>query len=218
MRAAKPHLKAEAIRLRVEERRSLREIEFLIKVARSSLSLWLRPYPLTEEEKKARNKTARRYIAPKKSHGEESKHHRAINSSNLTSQQKGRIAEAAVLFRLALHGFEVYKSPFDGDKTDFIVRDSDAGRVLKLQVRWANTPYKHGLPGVLLTCADGHSRRRRYRAGEFDFIVGYYLFNDTAYVFAYDEVERCKAHVTVAEDCAERWDKLRTLVVVNSVS
>ena len=210
MHAAAPQLKAEAIRLRVEERRSLREIEVLTKVARSSLSCWLRPYPLTEEEKKARSKIAKRYITPKKSHGTESKHHRTVVGANLTSQQKGKIAEAAVLFRLFLHGFAAYKSPFDGDKTDFLVEVPETRRRLKLQVRWVTTPAKHGLPGILLTCADGHNKRRRYREGEFDFIVGYYLFNDTAFVFSYDEVLRNKTHVTIAEAHAERWDKLRS--------
>ena len=54
MAVAKPELKAEAIRLRVEERHSLREIESLTGAARGSLSLWLKPYPLTEEEKRER--------------------------------------------------------------------------------------------------------------------------------------------------------------------
>lgn len=209
MSAANPHLKAEAIRLRVEERRSLREIERLTKTARSSLSLWLRPFPLTEEERKARSKAVRRYVAPKKSHGEESKHHRAVAVANLPRQQKGQIAEAAVLFRLFLHGFAAYKSPFDGDKTDFMVEVPETGKRLKLQVRWVTTPTGHGLPGVLLTCAEGHHKRRRYRPGEFDFIVGYYLFNDTAYVFSFDEVTHIKTRVTVSDQYAERWDKLR---------
>jgi transposase-like protein len=43
--------KAEAIRLRVEERRSIGEIAARVKAARSTVSLWLRPYPLTNEER-----------------------------------------------------------------------------------------------------------------------------------------------------------------------
>ena len=210
MGAVNPDLKAEAIRLRVEERRSLREIESVTKAAKSSLSLWLRPYPLTDDEKKARSKTARRYIPPKKSHGEESKYHRVVDAANLSPQLKGKVAEAAVLFRLCLHGFAVYNSLFDGDKTDFLVEVPETKLRLKLQVRCVTTPARHGLPGILLTCADGHNKRRRYREGEFDFIVGYYLFNDTAYVFSYDEVVRHKTHITIAEEYAESWDKLRS--------
>ncbi len=202
-------LKAEAIRLRVEERLSLREIATVTGAAKGSLSVWLQPYPLTDEEKKARSKTAKRYATPKKSHGEESKHYQAIVLQNLTNQQRGRIAEAAVLFRLVLHGFNVYTSVFDGDKVDCMVHVPESGKMVRLQVRCVHSPSRHGLPVVRLKCAEGHNKRRRYREGEFDFIVGYYLFNDTAYVFPFDEVTHLKTYVTISEKYAERWDKLK---------
>ena len=68
MGIAKPELKAEAIRLRVEKRHSLREIETITGAARGSLSAWLKPHPLTEDEKKARSKLAKRYVTPKSKH------------------------------------------------------------------------------------------------------------------------------------------------------
>ncbi|HEX8847443.1 MAG TPA: hypothetical protein VF791_22555 [Pyrinomonadaceae bacterium] len=68
MNTAKPDLKAEAIRLRVEQRMSLREIAAITGAAKGSLSLWLQPYPLTDDEKRARSKAAKRYVTPKKSH------------------------------------------------------------------------------------------------------------------------------------------------------
>ncbi|MBA3240665.1 MAG: hypothetical protein H0T60_05505 [Acidobacteria bacterium] len=206
---AKPELKAEAIRLRLEERRSLSEIETAVGAARSSLSVWLKPYPLTEEEKGARSKLVNRYATPRKSHGDESKHNRSVIWQNLKPYHKGKIAEAAVLFRLALHGFNTYSSFFDGDKTDWMVQVPETGKILKIQVRCVNATNHHGLPNVLLTCTEGHGRRRRYQPGEFDFIVGYYLFNDTAYVFSFDEVAHLKTYVTISEKDAERWDKLR---------
>jgi PD-(D/E)XK endonuclease len=165
---------------------------------------------LTEEEKKARIKTAKRYVTPKKSRGEESKHFQAVVWKNLSNQRRGRIAEAAVLFRLALHGFIVYASIYDGDKTDWLVEVPETGRRLKLQVRCVTTPWKYGLPGVRLTCAEGHSNRRRYEKGEFDFIVGYYLFTDTAYVYSFDEVAQHKAFIAISKEYAEQWDKLRS--------
>ncbi|MCA1592985.1 MAG: hypothetical protein LC754_10120 [Acidobacteria bacterium] len=210
MGITKPDLKAEALRLRLEERLSLREIASVTGAAKGSLNVWLQSYPLTDEEKKARSKTAKRYVTPKKSHGEESKHHQATAAQTLTNQQRGRIAEAAVLFRLVLHGFEVYTSAFDGDKVDCLVYVPESGKTLKLQVRYVNSPSTHGLPVVRLSCAEGHSKRRRYKEGEFDFIIGYYLFNDTAYVFSFDELVQHKRHVTVSDKYAERWDKLRT--------
>jgi hypothetical protein len=207
--AAKPDLRAEAIRLRVEERLSLREIAVITGAAKGSLSLWLKPHRLTEEERKARTKTAKRYVAPKKDHGEESRHNKTVGWQRLSNQQKGRIAESAILFRLALHGFDIYKSAFDGDKTDCLVRVPDSEKIFKLQVRYVHSPSKHGLPVVRLKCSEGHNQRRRYTQGEFDFIVGYYLFNDTAYVFSTDDVKQHKTYVTVSEKYAERWDKLR---------
>ena len=165
---------------------------------------------MTSEEKKARSKTAKRYIAPKKSHGEESKHHQAVVFQNLSNQQRGRIAEAAVLFRLALYGFDVYTSAFDGDKVDCLVHVPENGKILKLQVRCVHSPSRHGLPVIRLKCVEGHNKRRRYSEEEFDFIVGYYLFNDTAYVFSFDEVSKHQTYISVSEKYVERWDKLRS--------
>jgi hypothetical protein len=132
-----------------------------------------------------------------------------ICGQTLSQQRKGDIAEAAVLFRLMLHGFNVYASPFDGNRADWLAEVPDTGRILKLQVRWVNQPPEYGLPIVRLLCAHGHHKQRRYARGDFDFIVGYYLFNDTAYVFSFDEAANYKAGVAIAERHAERWDKLR---------
>lgn len=208
MGTAKSELKAEAIRLRVEDRLSLREIAVLTGAAKGSLSLWLRPHPLTEEEKKARSKSAKRYATPKKNRGEESKYYKAVVWHELSNQRKGKIAEAAILFRLALHGFNAYLSVSDGDKADWLVEIPETGKVIKLQVRNVCS-FKHGLPGVLLTRTRGHNKRRRYERGEFDFIVGYYLFNDTAYVFSFDEVMQNKTFVAISDEYMERWDKLK---------
>jgi hypothetical protein len=197
------------LRLRIEERLSLREIAVITGAAKGSLSLWLKPHRLTEEERKARSETAKRYVAPKKDPGEESRYNKIVVGQSLSNQRKGRIAEAAILFRLALYGFGIYTSVFDGDKADCLVHVPESGKIFKLQVRCVHSPSKHGLPVIRLKCAEGHNQRRRYREGEFDFIVGYYLFNDTAYVFSSDEVKQHKTYVTISEKYGERWDKLR---------
>lgn len=57
-----PALKTEAIRLRSEERQSFTEILKKIPVAKSTLSLWLRDYPLTEEELRSRRGAERVYL------------------------------------------------------------------------------------------------------------------------------------------------------------
>src|ERR1044072_2917446 len=150
MGAAKPDLKAEAIRLRVEERLSLREIAVITGAAKGSLSLWLKPYRLTEEEKQERSKIAKRDAAPKKDRGEESGHNKTVGWQSLSNQRKGRIAEAAVLFRLALQGFDVYTSVFDGDKAACLVHVPEKGKIFKLQVRCVHSPSRHALPVLRL--------------------------------------------------------------------
>lgn len=195
-------LKEECIRLRLEKRMSLREISVETGASKGSLSVWLGDYPLSKEEKRQR-----RFGVGKKDRGEESRFHKAVDKQMLSRQQKGKIAEAAILFRLALYGYNVFGSPFDGDKTDWLVEIPRSGQVIKIQVKWAR--YSGcGLPSIPLVCCEGHNKPKRYEKGEFDFIVGYDFFTDNAYVFSWDEVEKYKRTITIKEDALERWDKL----------
>lgn len=136
----------------------------------------------------------------------QSKHHRAVEGRELTRQHKARIAEAAVLFRLSLHGFATFGATFDGEKSDWLVETVNG--VKKVQVKWMKTGGR-GERLVRLQCTEGHNKTRRYNVGEFDFIVGYDLFSDTAYVWSWLEVEHLKSAVMLNENAAERWDKLR---------
>ena len=201
-------LKQEAVRLRVEERLSFREILEKTGASRSSLSLWLKPYPFTEEERQARQKSARRYVTPKKERGLVSKFYQAVEGQTLSKSQKGKIAEAAVAFRLAIHGFTIYGSMFDGDKADWIVQVPETGKFHALQVRWART-MSHGLPYIGLVCSAGRNTQERYAEGAFDFIIGYDFYSDTAFVYSDAEVAPLRATVSMNWDHAERWDKLR---------
>ena len=208
MATAKKDLVQEAVRLRVEQRLSLREIAEKTGAAKSSLSAWLRPYPLTEEERRQRQKTAKRYIPPKKDRGEASKFYLAVSERQLSRQEKAKIAEAAVAFRLVLHGFTVYASPFDGDKADWVVEVPDTRKIHRIQVRWARAGL-NGLPYIGLKSTVGHNIQRRYAEGDFDFIVAYDLYSDTAFVYSTQEVSALKATVSINWDHAEQWDKLR---------
>lgn len=202
-------LRAEVIRLRVEERLSLREIQGRTGASKGSLSTWLRAHPLSKEESntKARVALARPRPGARKSRGEESVYYRMVHGRSLSRLEKGQIAEAAVLFRLTLHGLHVLAPVFDGGRTDWLV-ETQGGSFVKLQVKWASTKDEHGLPSMKLTCAEGHSKRRRYREHEFDFLVGYDLFTDTAYIFSWAEAASNKSAISVREDAAERWDKI----------
>jgi hypothetical protein len=207
MANAKPELAQEAIRLRIEERRSLREIAEITGASKGSLSGWLKSYPLTQEERTARQKMARRYITPKKDRGEVSKFFHAVAGRGLTRLEKAKIAESAVAFRLLLHGFHLYGSMFDGDKADWVVQAPGTKKIYTIQVRWVGLG-GHGLPFINLKCTEGHHAQRRYAEGEFDFIVGYDLYSDTAFVYSAAEIAHLKATVTICSTHAERWDKL----------
>lgn len=148
-----------------------------------------------------------RYQAPKKDRGTESKYHQMLNGRSLPSSEKGQIAEAAVLYRLALHGFGAYQAVFDGERTDWFVRVPVTGKTYRVEVRWATTAVTHGLPCISLRCSNGRGQTKRYETGAFDFIIGYCLFNDTAYVYSSDEVKHLIRSITVAPEHAERWDK-----------
>jgi hypothetical protein len=203
-------LRAEAIRLRLEERLSLKEIEAKLGVSRGSLSSWLRQFPLTEEERlqKVREKKRGNSWGSKRIRREESKYHRMVAPGPLTSHRRAKIAEAAVLFRLTLQGFTAYASCFDGEKVDWLVIEEATGRVLRVEVRCVHMQ-KYGYPFIRLRCSDGRGRCRRMRQDEFDILVGYDLYIDTAYVFTAQELENHSACVSACPDAAERWDKLR---------
>ena len=201
--AYSPELKARARQLRFTERRSLNEITKALNVPKGTLSLWLRDLPLTTKERSDRRSVNLqgndlRY----KSRGEQSKHHASINARALTSEQKARIAEAAILFRLALHGIETYGRVFDGQQSDWLGL-SIRGAAIRIQVRWAGTD-KHGLPRASLRRSEGQKR-----ISGFDFLVVYNLYTDTAYVLSRAEIVGLRSCVTIRPAAAEAFWKLR---------
>jgi hypothetical protein len=200
----------EAVRLRLEERLSLKEIEARIGVSRGSLSTWLREFPLTEGERMAKWKQKRRNNSSSRRRvvREESKYHRMIDPTALTRQRKAKLAETAVLFRLTLNLFSSYSSIFDGEKIDWLVIDETTGKVIRVEVRSVSNG-KYGYPFIRLRCSDGRGRNRRMAPSEFDVLVGYDLYTDTAYVFTAQELEGHEHWVSVSPAAAERWDKLR---------
>ncbi|MBD2182730.1 hypothetical protein H6S82_25985 [Planktothrix sp. FACHB-1355] len=135
----------------------------------------------------------------------ESKYHKALGDRELTSDRRGSISEAAVLFRLTLYGFKVYGSVFDGGTADWLV-ENPTGKHLKIQVKSAYID-RRGMPFIQLRCSDRKTKFRCDREGEFDFIVDYCLFSDTAYVLSFEEVRGKTCHIPQDQD-EERWDKL----------
>lgn len=122
-------------------------------------------------------------------------------------QQKGKIGEAAVSFRCVLHGCALFVSPFDGDKADRVI-ETPAGRILKLQIRWCKHR-RSGSPTVRLTSVGNNRVTRRAKKGDFDFLVGYDLRTDNAFVFSWEETKDIGSEIAVTEESMEAWHKLQ---------
>jgi hypothetical protein len=200
MGAKKPALEAECRRLR-EKGHSYQQIHEQTGAAMGSLAKWLK------------GSSPRPHHAPtggaKKDRGDESPLHRMVSGTLLSRQTKAKIAEAAVLLRLVVNGFVPFGSVFDGDKTDWLVEVPTTGKTLKIQVKWAGSSRKYGMPCISLTCTTGHNQQTRYKPSDFDFIVGYDFFTDISYVWSYAEVQNHKRTISIRPDAKERWDKLR---------
>lgn len=204
---ANPELRETCLKLRVENRLSHKEIHAETGAPVGSISTWLRDYPLTPEERRRKEDAGRLRLATsrRKPRGEESFFYR-LAPKPLDALRKSRVAEAAVLFRLSLFGIRAFKPAFDGDKVDWLAISSD-GACAKIQVR-ATKPNAHGLPMVSLRCANGRKSLRPFRDGEVDFVVGYDLRTDRAYVWSWDEVRKTRNMITISPDAEERWDKI----------
>jgi hypothetical protein len=206
MSAAKTELRKTCVWLSTHDRLSLKEIRAQTGASIGSLSCWLRDFPLTEGEKKA--KQVKPPAGVKKSRGIESEMNRIVRGASLNGGQVAKVSETAVMLRMLARGFNVFGSVFDGEKADWVVENL-SGKMVKVQVKTV-TSGKHGLPFVMLSRGintGSGQRRSRYVKGDFDFIVGYDLYTDTAYVWSWGEVEHLKASVSVYEDAKERWDK-----------
>ena len=198
-------VKEEAITLR-KQGLSLRDISSRLSVAKGTLSGWLKNVPLTPEQRSSLLSRPNSYHTPKKFRGEQSALSKLAGCSTLSREGTGRVAEAAVLLRATVLGLEVYGCVFDGDKADWLVR-VPSGKIAKIQVKATRVPVL-GLPTVSLTCSKGHNGKRRYMDGEFDFIVGYDLFTDTAFVYGLGDVAGNQTTVSTSDKFAEKWQKV----------
>lgn len=206
-------IKQEALRLRIEDRQSLDEISEALGISKSTASSWLRAHPLTAKERQERNRRPKsgRPLNYPNGRSKDSRFLELVNVGKLTSNQKGRIAESAVAFRLALLGYEIYGGSSDGNKVDWIISDPETGKTAKLQVRWASIT-TGAEPSFKLTCSAGRRKTRRLTEREFDFVVAYCLDDDTAYVYSFKETAHIKTQKTVSGDAAEAWSKLNLVL------
>jgi hypothetical protein len=211
-------VRAEARRLRLEGGLTNAEIVECLGAAKSSVYAWLLDIPLTEGAREARAKPRRDASIKRRQRsdtglrrterGLPSKWWPTIEDRNPGNADRGRIGEAAVLFRLAVLGFEVFGSPFDGARCDFVVCSNEVSKPLKIQVKVIRAG-KWGMPTLPVRRSYGAAKtKRRYLDGEADFIVGYDLMTDTAYVYSFGETRHLSTSVSVTQDAAEAWWKL----------
>src|SRR5581483_9532819 len=129
--------KQEAIRLRVDERLGLDEIAKRTGISIGTLSNLLREYPLSDQEisdKKAdsarRSNQQRKYVPILSKLGQ------LVAGRDLSTSQKGQIAEDAVRLRLRVLGYEILLPP-ENSRADIAISRSNSQRLLRLQVKWA---------------------------------------------------------------------------------
>lgn len=224
-------VKKEAIRLRVEEQKSLKDIAISLGISKGTASAWLRGCPLPQEILRDRavgnGKASRgrhKVRKPPQVREVTARFKTIIEAHKYTTQQLGSISETAVLFRLQLHQFDVFMPASDGSRIDWLVVDPATGRSFKVQVKTVSTTKPgHGLPRVSLRCAvgtkngNGPGKYRRYTDAEFDFIIGYDLMEDVCYVWSFEEIGHLSSGITIRHEAAERWDKLRGVAQSGSV-
>jgi PD-(D/E)XK endonuclease len=115
----------------------------------------------------------------------------------LTTNQKGAIAEAAIM-RAALEvGYDVYRPVFEGGRYDLIFDTGE--RLSRVQCKWAP------LHGDVLVIRSYSSRRttagllrRRYVSGEFDALAAYAPHLGRCYLIPYEAIDgRTQLHLRV---------------------
>lgn len=185
--------------------KSFGQIAKELSISKSTASKWTADIKLLDNQKK-KLLTRTWMVGKKKYNLPKSKYWYEGIDKVLTRQDKGRIAEAAVLFRLTLHKFDVFSSPFDCNRTDWLV-DTPKG-IARIQVKYVKLG-KQGMPVISLTKSNGHNGKARYTDGEFDYIVGYDLRSDIAYIYTKKETDSNNSGISVKASAAEAWDKLK---------
>lgn len=205
-RYVSPEIKAKIVRLRREDRLGSPAIALRCGVSRATVAKLVADDPLTGAE-----------VTQKQRFGNGNKKGRAIREVTLshlfdkfgqrqyTNNEKGRIAETAVLLRLHLLQYEVYGSTYGGDRIDWIVLVGS--RLVKVQVRWACWG-SYGAPSVSLTKSNGRHGNQKFSPEDLDILVGYDAVTDTAYVYRFEEIKDNRRVLSMRDEAAEQWGKL----------
>ena len=117
----------------------------------------------------------------------------------LTTNQKGAIAEAAVLADAIKHGFEVYRPVVEGGRCDLILGVESA--LVRVQCKWVarmGNVVSVRLHSSRRITGGGHLRRS-YEATDVDVLAGYCAELDTCYYLPISLVQgRRQLHLRLA--------------------
>lgn len=209
-------LKAQCIKLRLEQRLSIKEIHKITQASTSSLSLWLKSYPLTAEElalrQKLRDRSGKGINGGRPENDwwrakQESSLHKLIGADNLTAERKGKIAEAAIRLRLLVIGLDTFNPCFEGQKVDCIVMHERTLKPVKVQIRHVKKN-EHGLPSISLKCSNGRLKYKRYDQKDFDILIGFDTFTDTSHIITHKEIMHLSDCVSLKPEYEDAWHKI----------
>lgn len=199
--------KEEAISLRVEHRLGASAISRRTGVPMSLLNYWLAGYPLTDKERARILSEAERAPQPKK----ELPGGAGVPcemAGNLSTLQKGAVAENAVKAAMSRRGFLMANPDGDGDVVDVYVRRHGGQRVGFVQIRMTSKPpARNGLPSISLR-RYRNGAPNNFKKGDFHFLVGFCPENSKCFVYSYDEVSHLANSVTISEESCEAWWKI----------
>jgi hypothetical protein len=194
----------EAISLRKNERLGITEISKRTGISKSSLSPILREWPLTKQETRRCSEVGRATRKANSKLKEEQEISKLFKmAKDLTRAQKGAIAESAVYTRLLINGFEPWKQFHDG-RIDLLIR-TKGNSVSRIAIRWVSERIT-GRPVVRLQTTDP-IHGNLISQNHCDYVIGYHLKSDTAFVFP-PEIWRGKKAIACNEIYAEKWDLL----------
>jgi hypothetical protein len=208
-------------KLRIVNRKGAKEIARILSISVGTVRYHLRNLRLTEKEVRRNYERMRDEAIRKRGPFRQSltkallQHNPSslaqLADRQLTGDDKARIAEAAVLLRLAIKGLACYGSPFDGDRVDWLVQAKN-NNVLRVQVRWLRWN-KVGCPSLSLCRADYRKGERiRFTNLDFDIIVGYEFQTDSAYVYTFEETAHLVNSVAIGISAREAWSKLEVVL------
>ena len=198
------------------QQKTVDEIKNILKVSSATICKYIKGLPPISKKKltSIRIASAKKNGAKRKEKSRllwegQNKFKDIIKEQAYSTTIKGSIAEAAILYRLLIHNFSVYYSAFNGGIIDIITYNNKTGKLLKLQVKCAKGNKNSQTPSIPLKKSKGRYSLTNYDSKEIDIIVGYDLYNDTAYVFTWDEIKNLKGAISVTIESKENWKKLQ---------